>query len=98
MLDRHLLYQAQNGKDFVYLGYRMHLTPTEFRILHYIVQMEGSAVRVREIIAHCYDGNGADAANVSVRINGINQKARVIGGRKLLHNVRGRGYTFCDDI
>lgn len=84
-------------KDFLFLGYRMQLTPTEFRILQYILQMEGSAVRAREICSHCYEG-GADAANVSVRVSSINQKAQRIGGRKLLHHARGRGYVFCDDI
>lgn len=91
------LCEDREQKDFWFLGYRMHLTPTEFRILQYIVQMEGSAVRAREICSHCYT-DGADAANVSVRVNGINQKAQRIGGRKLLHHARGRGYLFCDDV
>lgn len=92
-----LLFEDKEQKDFWFLGYRMHLTPTEFRVLQYVLQMEGSAVRAREICSHCYR-SGADAANVSVRISAINQKAQRIGGRKLLHHARGRGYLFCDDI
>ena len=95
--QRRLLCEDREQKDFWFLGYRMLLTPTEFRILQYIVQMEGSAVRAREICSHCYEG-GADAANVSVRISSINQKAQRIGGRRLLHHARGRGYVFCEDL
>lgn len=89
---------TSDGKDYAFLGYRMGLTPTEHRILQYLVQMEGSAVRARELCAHCYRDAEVDRANVSVRINSINQKARRIGGRKLLRFARGRGYLFCDDL
>lgn len=92
------LYVAPNGKDFLYLGYPMHLTPTEFRILHYVVQREGMASDAQSIAEHCYGMREGNAANVSVRISAINQKAWAIGGRKLLRCVQGRGYKFCDDI
>ena len=90
------LYPTEDGKDFVYLGYLMHLTPTEARILGYIAQ-HGTA-DADALIAHCYAGREPRASNVSVRISAINQKARAIGGRRLLHLVQGRGYRFCDDI
>lgn len=92
------LYIAPNGKDYIYLGYPMHLTPTEFRILHYIAQREGGAADADALLAHCYAGKEPDASNVSVRISAINQKAHKIGGRRLLQHVQGRGYKFCDDI
>lgn len=90
------LYPTQDGKDFIYLGYPMHLTPTEVRILGYIAQ-HGTA-DASALLAHCYAGREPSASNVSVRISAINQKARSIGGRKLLHLVAGRGYRLCDDI
>ncbi|MBR2446363.1 MAG: helix-turn-helix domain-containing protein [Clostridia bacterium] len=93
-----LLFRAPSGKDYIYLGYPMHLTPTEFRILDYIAERQGGAADADELAAHCYPGKSADAANVSVRVSTINQKAHTIGGRKLLHLVKGRGYKICDDI
>jgi len=92
------LYQAENGKDFILLGYPMHLTPTEFRILSYFSQREGTTVDADALLAHCYHGKQPDVSNVSVRISLINQKAARIGGRRLIRFVRGRGYKFCDDI
>lgn len=98
MISDQTLFPTRDGKDFVFLGYPMHLTPTENRVLHYLWEMQGSAVKARELCTRCYGAGGADATNVSVRINGINQKAIRIGGRRLLHHQRGRGYTFCDDV
>ena len=89
---------APDGKDILYLGYPMHLTPTEFRILSYLMQREGGTSDADAILAHCYQSKQPDASNVSVRISLINQKASLIGGRKLILFVRGRGYKFCDDI
>lgn len=93
-----LLFKAPSGKDYIYLGYPMHLTPTEFRILDYIAERQGGAADADALVAHCYSGKSADAANVSVRVSAINQKARTIGGRRLLHLAQGRGYKICDDI
>lgn len=76
----------------------MHLTPTEFRILNYIAERQGGAVDAETLLEHCYQGKIPDASNVSVRISAINQKARTIGGRRLLYLVNGRGYKICDDI
>ena len=90
------LYLAKDGKDFIYLGYPMNLTPTELRILTYVTE-HGSA-DADALLAHCYAGRVPDVSNVSVRISAINQKARAIGGRRLLHVVQGRGYRMCDDI
>ena len=84
-------------KDYLYLGYPMHLTPTELRIMQRMVEGEGSIVRAEALLAHCFDGN-ATAANLSVRICAINQKAQAIGGRRLICAHRGRGYGFCDDV
>lgn len=73
------------GEDYLYLGYPMHLTPTEFAILH-ALQEKGT-----------YDA-GENAASVSVHVCAINKKAQSIGGRRLIRTLRGRGYRLCDDI
>lgn len=73
------------GEDYLYLGYPMHLTPTEFDIVHALKE-KGT-----------YDA-GESAASASVHVCAINKKAQCIGGRRLIHTVRGRGYRLCDDI
>ena len=90
------LQKAPNGKDFVYLGYPMHLTPTEFCILDYIAEHRGASADA--LLTHCYKGKVPKQSNVSVRISAINQKAYTIGGRRLVHLVYGHGYRICDDI
>lgn len=80
-----VLQPDRKGKDYLYLGYPLHLTPKEFDILHALCE-QGS-----------YDA-GETAASASVHVCAINKKAQAIGGRRLVCTVRGRGYQFCDDI
>ena len=79
----------EQGTDFRYLGYRMHLTPTELRILRALT--EHAVCRADALDA-------GDAASVSVHVCSINKKAQTIGGRRLICARRGRGYALCDDI
>ncbi|MBQ5361935.1 MAG: winged helix-turn-helix transcriptional regulator [Clostridia bacterium] len=72
-------------KDFLYLGYPLHLTPAEFEI-------------VQILVANGRYTAGGNAVSVSVHVCAINKKAQRIGGRRLIHTVRGRGYRLCDDI
>ena len=75
--------------DYRYLGYRMHLTPTELRIVRALVG-QGSCEA---------DALGIDcAATASVHVCSINKKAQSIGGRRLICKAKGRGYRLCDDI
>ena len=85
---QHLVIDEQ-GSDFLYLGYRMHLTPTELRIVRALC--EHASCR-----ADALDAGGA--ASASVHVCSINKKAQAIGGRRLICARRGRGYTLCDDI
>ncbi len=79
------LQQDSKGKDFLYLGYPLHLTPKELHIVQALVEF-GS-----------FDA-AEHAASVSVHVCAINKKAQIIGGRRLIRTVRGRGYRLCDDI
>ena len=54
-----LLFKAPSGKDYIYLGYPMHLTPTEFRILDYIAERQGGAADADELAAREYDRTAA---------------------------------------
>ena len=74
-----------DGKDFLYLGYPLHLTPAELDILQALAK-QGSY--------------GADecAPSTSVHVCAINKKAQCVGGRRLICTERGKGYRLCDDI
>ncbi len=84
-----LLTIDEQGTDFRYLGYRMHLTPTELRILRALTE---------HAICRADALDAGDAASVSVHVCSINKKAQTIGGRRLICARRGRGYALCDDI
>lgn len=75
----------EQGKDALYLGYPLHLTPTEYNIVRALTE-QGS-----------YDP-GESAASASVHVCAINKKAQTVGGRRLIRTVRGRGYRLCDDV
>lgn len=80
-----ILQPDEKGKDYLLLGYPLHLTATEYGILS----------------ALCEQGNynaAKNAASVSVHVCAINKKAQTVGGRRLIRTVRGRGYYLCDDI
>lgn len=79
----------EQGTDCCYLGYSMHLTPTELRIVRALC--EHAVCRADALDA-------SDAASVSVHVCSINKKAQTIGGRRLICARRGRGYALCDDI
>ncbi len=85
------LRKDDKGKDFLFLGYPMHLTPTELRIVQCLIEHENATCDIASFDA-------GSAATVSVHVCAINKKAQSIGGRRLIKTVRGRGYRFCDDI
>ncbi len=76
-------------KDYSYLGYPMHLTPTELRIVRALTENRSCDVMTLGV------GN---AATVSVHVCAINKKAQTIGGRRLICKVKSAGYRLCDDI
>ncbi len=84
------LEQDGQGRDFLYLGYPMHLTPTELCIVKCLTDHLGCC----QADAFCV----GSAATVSVHVCAINKKAQIIGGRRLIQMIRGRGYRLCDDI
>ena len=79
----------QDGKDFLYLGYPLRLTPTELRIVSALTEH-------RSCDALTLDAGSE--ATVSVHVCAINKKAQAIGGRRLICKVKGGSYRFCDDI
>ncbi|MBO5757592.1 MAG: helix-turn-helix domain-containing protein [Clostridia bacterium] len=73
------------GKDYLYLGYPLHLTPAEFEILHALTNKDAFVAK-------------ENAPSVAVHVCAINKRARMIGGRRLICLARGTGYVLDKDI
>lgn len=71
------------GKDVIYLGYVLKLTPTERAILGFLVSEKDSGVPTKEIAEACGDPHMKEST-VSRHISSINSKAKTIGGRTII--------------
>ena len=72
------------------IGYRIPLTPSEFKILSLLTQSivsSGAGMSTSELIER-YSDRPLMRSNVTVHICSINKKARAIGARPLI--------TFCE--
>jgi len=78
-------------------GRAVALSPTEFRLLRYLLVNAGRVLSKAQILDHVweYDFDG-DASVVEVYMSYLRKKVDT-GEPKLLHTVRGVGYTLRDD-
>lgn len=80
------------------LGYRMPLSPREHQILYLIYLRAPETVSRSELMMICFPEGSQKAENLTVHVNRINQKARVIGGLPLIESVYGKGYRLRNGI
>ncbi len=79
-------------------GRRIDLTPTEFRLLEYLVRNAGDVVTRRMLCEHLWDADWEGVTNViEVHINRLRSKIDRDFDMPLLHTVRGRGYVIRGD-
>ena len=72
----------------------IQLTPMEYRVLEYLVLRVGKVVSKSELLEHLYDFNWEKFSNViEVYISGLRRKIDSEGEVKLLHTLRGHGYS-----
>jgi DNA-binding response OmpR family regulator len=72
----------------------LHLTPMEYRVLEYLLLHVGRVVSKTELLEHLYDFNWEKFSNViEVFISGLRRKIDGEGDVKLLHTLRGHGYS-----
>ena len=78
-----------------YDGAPVHLTPTEFRILHYLMVNRQRPVSAAELVGHNFDGASIKTTNeIPVYISRLRDKL----GRSAIETVFGRGYRLaCGD-
>jgi len=70
----------------------LDLTPTEFRLLAYLVARRGRAVSKGELLTQVWGYGSYDPNLVEVRISSLRRKLETHGPR-ILHTVHGHGYT-----
>jgi two-component system response regulator PhoP len=69
------------------------LSPTEFRILEYLMYRPRIVVSKRELLEHLYDFTWEHHSNViEVHISNLRKKLRGASGDDMLETLRGRGY------
>jgi DNA-binding response OmpR family regulator len=72
----------------------LHLTPMEYRVLEYLLLRVGKVVSKTELLEHLYDFNWEKFSNVvEVFISGLRRKLDGGSDVKLLHTLRGHGYS-----
>lgn len=81
MIRRYRLLVGDNKNEVYLLGYKLSVTPCEYKLLCALLSDE----RVRiEMLAEILGFTPGKKGNVSVHICSLNRKADVIGGRKLI--------------
>jgi len=74
-------------------GQQIELSPTEYRILEYLMHHPRKIVSKREMLEHLYDFTWEHHSNViEAHVSNLRRKIRSATQRTLIENVRGRGY------
>ncbi len=75
-------------------GVPVTLTGMEYRVLEYLAHRQGAVISKTELLEHLYDFNWERFSNViEVYISGLRRKLEDEGQAKLIHTLRGQGYT-----
>jgi DNA-binding response OmpR family regulator len=79
-------------------GTPIMLTPMEYRVLEYLAHRRGAVVSKTELLEHLYDYNWEKFSNViEVYISGLRRKIDGVAEQKLIHTLRGQGYTLREE-
>jgi DNA-binding response OmpR family regulator len=74
-------------------GHTIDLSPTEYRVLEYLMHRPRVVVSKRELLEHLYDYNWEHHSNViEVHISNLRKKLEGSGQRSPIETLRGRGY------
>ena len=75
-------------------GTSILLTAMEYRVLEYLTLRRGALVSKEDLLEHLYDYNWEKFGNViEVYISGLRRKIEGLAGQRLIHTVRGLGYS-----
>jgi two-component system response regulator PhoP len=74
-------------------GELIDLSPTEYRLLEYLIFRPRAIVSARELLEHLYDYNWQHHSNViEAHISNLRKKLRAVGKETTIVTLRGRGY------
>jgi DNA-binding response OmpR family regulator len=74
-------------------GRLVDLSPTEYRLLEYLIFRPRAIVSARELLEHLYDYNWQHHSNViEAHISNLRKKLRAAGEETSITTIRGRGY------
>lgn len=85
MLDEAAGVASRNGRT-------LDLTGTELRLLAYLVANRGRTLSKTQILTQVWGYEDYDQNLVEVYVSGLRRKTEALGNR-LIHTVRGIGYT-----
>jgi two-component system, OmpR family, response regulator len=75
-------------------GRDIFLTGMEYRVIEYLAHRRGAVVTKAELLEHLYDFNWERFSNViEVYVSGLRRKLEDNGDNKIIHTIRGHGYT-----
>ena len=78
-------------------GSRVELSPTEYRILEYLIFRPRVIVSKRELLEHLYDFTWEHHSNVvEAHISNLRRKLRATADADVLQTIRGRGYRLAE--
>lgn len=86
MLFEYKYLTIDNERVFL-LGYELHLTPNEKRILSAVAKGGATSTELLESITHL---RRVGVSNVAAHISAINKKAKEIGSRRLIVSKNGK--------
>lgn len=74
-------------------GQTLDLSPTEYRILEYLMHRPRAVVSKRELLEHLYDYDWEHHSNViEVHVSNLRRKLNAGGAEPLIETLRSRGY------
>jgi DNA-binding response OmpR family regulator len=79
-------------------GKIVELSPTEYRVLEYMMHHPRKVVSKRELLEHLYDFTWEHHSNViEAHISNLRRKLRSAGAFTIVENMRSRGYRLSSD-
>jgi len=77
-------------------GTSLNLSPTEYRILEYLIHRPSVFVSKRELLEHLYDFDWDHHSNViEAHVSNLRRKLNTEGTEPLIETLRHRGYRLC---
>jgi two-component system response regulator PhoP len=79
-------------------GRFLNLSPTEYRILEYLIHRPRVFVSKRELLEHLYDFDWDHHSNViEAHVSNLRRKLNIDGTEPLIETLRHRGYRLCEE-